>query len=155
MPIIRYIVCTGTALLALLIIVNWFLPEPPTEPMHHVIERPVIRITSIQQPPEPVVIDTSQPTIVPPATLYEAPHLENKSSLQSYASVASLPMATNDDRKKKTNKRKAAKVAPYQPPLMSGPAIASGSPANANPLTKLSFSDIISGQLVRNLFSPN
>ena len=30
--------------------------------------RPVIRIASIQQPPERIVIDTSQPTIVPPPT---------------------------------------------------------------------------------------
>jgi hypothetical protein len=52
MPIVRYIAWVGTSLLALLFVVNWFLPESLPEPAHEAIEKPVIRIASIQQLPE-------------------------------------------------------------------------------------------------------
>src|ERR1700733_8365628 len=70
MPIVRYIAWVGTSLLALLFVANWFLPESLPAPAHEAIENPVIRIASIQQPPERIVIDTSQPTIVPPPPLF-------------------------------------------------------------------------------------
>ena len=70
MPIVRYIAFVGTSLLALLLVANWFLPEPPPEPAHEAIDKPIIRIASVVHPPERVVIDTNQPTIVPPPTLF-------------------------------------------------------------------------------------
>ena len=69
MPIGQYIAWVGTSLLALLFVANWFLPQSLAEPTAAETNRPVIRIASMQQQPERIVIDTSLPTIVPPPTL--------------------------------------------------------------------------------------
>jgi hypothetical protein len=154
MPIGRYIAWVGASLLALLFVADWFLPKSLPEPTGNPIERPVIRIASVQQPPERVVIDTSQPTIIPPP-MPVGPTMtsEAPSPLQSYASAPPPPPVIVDKKSRKVVKRQGPKVAANQPPLASTPAAASGSPATAGPPTKLSFADIISGQLVRNLFN--
>ena len=69
MPIGRYMAWVGTALLALLFVANWFQPQSFAEPAAHEINRPVIRIASVQQTPERIVIDTNLPTIVLSPTL--------------------------------------------------------------------------------------
>ncbi len=152
MPIIRYIVCVGTSLLALLFVANWFLPGPPPEPAHEAVDKPIIRIASVQHLPERVVIDTNQPTIVPPTRLRDTVRVE-PSSLQSYAS-ANPPQTGVDvgQKKRKVIKRPRPRVTAYQPPLVSTPVAASGVSATTVPLTKLSFMDIISG-MERNLFN--
>jgi hypothetical protein len=153
MPIARYIVWVGTSLLALLFVANWFLPESLPEPAHEAIDKPVIRIASIQQPPERVVIDTNQPTIVPPPPLFESAGSGSPSPLQSYASVDPSPMLVDSGKKRpKAIKRQEAR-ATYQSPLSNTPAVARGGSATSVPPTRLSFAEIISGQLVRNLFS--
>jgi len=155
MPIVRYITWVGTSLLALLFVANWFLPESLPEPAHEGIERPVIRIASVQQPPERIVIDTSQPTIVPPPTLFgdaepdqPSPHLESYASATSPATVVNL-----EQKKRKVVKRQAPKIAPYQPASANTPAVASENPATTLQPTRLSFADIVSGRLVRDLFN--
>ena len=157
MPIVRYITWVGTSLLALLFVANWFLPESLPEPAHEGIERPVIRIASVQQPLERIVIDTSQPTIVPPPTLFEdaepdqpSPHLESYASATSPATVVNL-----EQKKRKVVKRQAPKIARYQPASANTPAVASGNSGTTVQPTRLSFADIISGRLVRNLFNLN
>jgi hypothetical protein len=154
MPIARYMVWVGTSLLALLFAANWLLPEPLPEPVHEAIDRPVIRITSIQGSPERVVIDTNQPTIVPPPALFETSSSGNPSPLQSYASVDPSPMVVDSAKKRpKAIKRREARVATYEPALSNTPAVARGGSTTIVPSTRLSFADIISGQLVRNLFN--
>ena len=129
MPIVRYIVWVGTSLLALLFVANWFLPESLREPTPEASNRPVIRIASIQQPPERIDIDTSQPTIVPPPMLFgEAVPDQPSPLLESYASVTPPETAVNL-------------------------AVASAKPGTTVQPTRLSFADIISGRLVRNLFN--
>jgi hypothetical protein len=154
MPIVRYIVWIGTSLLALLFVANWFLPESLPEAAPEASNRRVIRIASIQHPPERIDIDTSQPTIVPPPTLFgEAVPDQPSPLLESYASVASPATVGNLERKKpKIVRRQVPKAAPYQPALASSPAVASGNPETTVQATRLSFADIISGRLVRNLF---
>jgi hypothetical protein len=94
-------VWVGTSLLALLFVANWFLPESLPEPAHEAIEKPVIRIASIQQPPERVVIDTSQPTIIPPPTLFgDAVPDQPSPLLESYAKATSPATVVNLDQKK-------------------------------------------------------
>src|ERR1700722_15658530 len=95
MPIVRYIAWDGTSRLALLFVANWFLPESLPEPAHEAIEKPVIRIASIQRLPERNVRDTGHPAIVPPPTLFgdaipgqPSPHLESYASATSPATVA-------------------------------------------------------------------
>ena len=153
MPIGRYIAWVGATLLALLFAADRYLPKSLPEPTVNAIDRPVIRIASVQKPPERVVIDTNQPTIVPPPTLV-GPTIASEPSplLQSYAAPAPPPPVVVADKKRRTVvKRQAPKVAANQPP--STPAVASAAPATIAPPTKLSLADIISGQLVRNLFN--
>src|ERR1700730_16545796 len=89
MPVGRYIAWVGTSLLALLFMADWCLPKSLPEPSGDAIDRPVIRIASIQRPPERIVIDTNQPTIVPPPTLVEdAVPGARSQRLQSYASAS-------------------------------------------------------------------
>jgi hypothetical protein len=68
-PIARYFAVVGSGLVVLLLIAGWFSPEPPPSfaDRPEIIERAIIRIRSERKWPERVVLDTSQPTIAPPA----------------------------------------------------------------------------------------
>lgn len=154
MPVVRYIVWVGTSLLALLFVANWFLPEPLPEPAHEAIDRPIIRIASIQQPPERVVIDTNRPAIVPPPMLFNNAIPAERRALQSFASVDPPPMVVDLAKKRpKAAKRGQDKVASYQPPPSNTSGLARSGSATAAPPTKLSFVEIISGQLARSWFN--
>ena len=75
---------------------------------------------------------------------------------KSYASAAPPPAVTNVDQKtRKVVKRQGPKVADKQAAPASAAAAPSGSPVTTAPPTRLSFADIISGQLVKNLFNLN
>jgi hypothetical protein len=160
MPIGRYIAWAGALLLVLLFVADWYLPKYSSEPPGDPIEKPVIRIASVQQPPERVVIDTTQPIIVTAAAPDEPTITSEPSPVNSYASgpslppMAPLPIVVEVDKKRtKVTQRKGPKIAANQPPSKPTlvPAIASA--ATTVPKTRLSFEDIISGQLVRNLFN--
>lgn len=75
MPLMKYFGFVGSALVLLLLVMNWLLPEPASEPVHGSIERPVIRIRSLETLPERVVFDTSMPTVPqsPAVTRIEQP----------------------------------------------------------------------------------
>jgi hypothetical protein len=68
-PIARYFIIVGGALAALLFIAGWCLPTPPTRfaDQPPAVDRVIIRIKSAHKWPERVVLDTSRPTIAPPA----------------------------------------------------------------------------------------
>jgi hypothetical protein len=67
-PIAPYFIFVGGTLAALLLIAGWCLPAPPAMFTHQLaIDRSIIRIKSARKWPEKVVLDTSQPTITPPA----------------------------------------------------------------------------------------
>jgi hypothetical protein len=150
MPIVRYITWVGTSLLALLFVANWYLPKYSAEAAAEAGNRPVI-----QRPPEQVVIDTSQPTIVPPPTLFGDAEPDQPSPLvESYTSAISPATVVNlEQKKRKVVKRRAPKIAPYQPASANTPAVASENPATTLQPTRLSFADIVSGRLVRDLFN--
>lgn len=67
MPVIRYFVFVGGALLALLLAIDLFAPPQPVVAGQAAasIDETVVRIRSDQKLPERVVYDTSLPTIVP------------------------------------------------------------------------------------------
>ena len=69
MPVARYFIFVGGALAALLLIAGWCLPTPPAMFVDQppALDRAIIRIKSDRKWPEKVVLDTSQPTIAPPA----------------------------------------------------------------------------------------
>jgi hypothetical protein len=65
MPLLRYFGVAGTALLTLLWVSHWLLPESTAEPVRGDIDKTFIRISSIEKPPEKVVFDTSLPYVAP------------------------------------------------------------------------------------------
>jgi hypothetical protein len=69
MPLLKYFGFVGSALLLLLLALNWLLPEVKTESVNADAQRPVIRISSIEKLPEKVDIDTNLSTIVPSLTM--------------------------------------------------------------------------------------
>jgi hypothetical protein len=155
MPIGRYIAWVGMALLALLFVANWFLPQSLAEPIGDEINRPVIRIASMQQPLERIVIDTNLPTIVlPPTPSADATPDELPQQVQSYASITPHMTVTGAEKKKsKPKKKQVNQVAAKQPPSAPTTVVASSGSATIAPTTRLSFANIISGQLVRELFN--
>jgi hypothetical protein len=68
-PIARYFMVVGSALVVLLLIAGRYLPEPPPSfpDRPEVIDRATIRIRSARTWPEKIVMDTNQPTIPPPS----------------------------------------------------------------------------------------
>jgi hypothetical protein len=72
MPVGRYFAFTGSVLLALLFLIDWYLPQSAVEPVRADVDRPIIRIQSRHKWPSAVVFDTNQPTIVPPPSVVTA-----------------------------------------------------------------------------------
>jgi hypothetical protein len=76
MPVLRYFIVVGTALLVLLFAVDAYFPKLPadnvTAAANEASDLSVIRIHSIQKWPERVEFDTSLPTITPAAAVLAA-----------------------------------------------------------------------------------
>jgi hypothetical protein len=69
-PIARYFLFVGGTLAVLLVIADRCLPTPSAMFAKQLaIDRSIIRIKSAHKWPEKIVLDTSQPTITPPAAL--------------------------------------------------------------------------------------
>jgi hypothetical protein len=68
MPLMKYVFFGGSALVLLLLAMNWLLPDPTAEAVYSSTKRPVIRISSIQTLPERVVFDTSM-SAPPPSVM--------------------------------------------------------------------------------------
>jgi Zn-dependent protease with chaperone function len=78
MPLGRYFVFTGSLLLALLLLADWYMPPLAATPAKADVDRTIIRLHSLHKWPERIVIDTSLPTIVPPpVAVAEAPPLKS------------------------------------------------------------------------------
>lgn len=91
MPILKYMGWVGASLVVFLLYADWYLPRPVTERYGDTIDRPVIRITSLQPPPERIFIDTSVSTLVPPPRSFEDTVPSRTSpSVQSHASLGAL-----------------------------------------------------------------
>ena len=69
MPLMKYLVFVGNALVLLLLAKNWLLPDPTAEPVYSSTERPIIRISSIETLPEKVVLDNTMPYMAPPSNV--------------------------------------------------------------------------------------
>ena len=105
MPLLRYFSVVGSALLMLLLAVNWIWPGSGPEPAHASIERPAIRISSIEKLPERVVFDTTLPPItLPPKAIPVA--IEPPQSAFAFVQITPGPLATVS---------RLAEVAPKQP----------------------------------------
>jgi hypothetical protein len=70
MPLLRYFIFVGGALLALLFVVSALMPAAPSvQASNSAADLSIIRIHSAQKWPERVVFDTSRPTMLPPPNL--------------------------------------------------------------------------------------
>jgi hypothetical protein len=161
MPLLRYFGFVGSALLVLLFGLNWYLPQPAAEPVGAVADRPVIRISSIEKLPEPVVIDTSLPTIVPPPTALEFAERWPEETKVVEAKPLPKPTILNAGdgaakAKKLARREPLQKVAARRPPVP-----VNGEPANSErvqavaPVTRVSLLDIIKERLGQSLFKLN
>ena len=72
MPLIKYVVFVGSALVLLLLAMNWYLPDPTAEPVYTSTVRPVIKISSTDPLPEKVVLDNIMPYTAPPSDVMRA-----------------------------------------------------------------------------------
>jgi hypothetical protein len=66
MPIIRYFVCIGLLLTALLFAADRYLPASVDHAQSADLDKTIIRIRSAQHLPEKIVLDTRSPAIVAP-----------------------------------------------------------------------------------------
>lgn len=94
MPIIRYFVCVGGLLLALLFAADRYLPTPveqagPSDP-----DRTIIRIASARTLPEKIVFDTRVRTDLPTIAQADLPPEEPREQVrQAIAAVPAAPPA--------------------------------------------------------------
>jgi hypothetical protein len=67
MPLGRYFAFVGSLLLGMLFIADWYWPSVSSQASFREprVDKSIIRVTSGHKLPEPIVIDTSLPTIVP------------------------------------------------------------------------------------------
>jgi hypothetical protein len=176
MPLLRYFGFVGTALLTLLWVSHWLLPESTAEPVRGDIDKTFIRISSIEKLPAKVVFDTSlpyvapAPSIAPPRTVAAAAapvHAPRIQSAFAFVQITPGPLpgftkasyvflnepkrdvaALNHD---KTNPLK--KIAGRRPLPTVNATTTRSQPARApEPVTRLSLIDVIKDRLSRGLF---
>ena len=86
MPVLRYFIFVGGALLALLFAADAYAPAQPVAAKADSVvatENPTLRIRSDRKWPQAIVFDTTQPTLVPPVVKAEA-------HVQASANVAEI-----------------------------------------------------------------
>src|SRR6476620_6205067 len=71
MPLMKYVFFVGSALVLLLLAMNWYLPDPTAEPVYTSTVRPVIKISSTDPLPEKVVLDNIMPYTAPPSDVMQ------------------------------------------------------------------------------------
>jgi hypothetical protein len=118
MPLMKYFVFVGSALVLLLLAMNWLLPESTAEPVYGSIKRPVIRISSIETLPERVVLDTSVPYMAPlPGVMRVAAQPLQSALTFDQITPGSLPIfSTLAQAKTITEKRDPAKTTAKRDP---------------------------------------
>jgi hypothetical protein len=169
MPLIKYFVVVGSALILSLVGIGWWRPQPPApNSLSDGEERPTIRITSVEHPPERVVIDTSLPTIVPPPSGNFAPPtiVVEPSQQPLQDAFAGLTVEPQSDTSRGTvevakakhvmKREPAKKVVAHRtaPPLNIGPA-PTYSAQQSTPSTRMSFLETLRERLGRALFKLN
>jgi len=175
MPLSRYFGFVGSALMMLLLVSHWLLPESTAEPIRSDIDKTFIRISSIEKLPEKVVFDTSLPYVAPPPSVAPpravvaaaAPPVQSAFAFvritpgplpgftkASYV-VASGPSTGKRDvatlNHDKANSPK--KVAGHRTlPPVNAPTTRAQPARAPEPVTRLSLIDVIKDRLSRGLF---
>jgi len=123
MPILRYFVFVGLCLTAAMLVLNARLPQTRSVSVasdsssHSSFDRSVIRIAGTDKKTEPVVIDTSLPTIVPPMATVQAsaPQAINIGVREARAEVPKIEPVEAPKKKKVAAHRKARQAVPVDP----------------------------------------
>lgn len=165
MPLMKYFMFVGSALVLLLIGIACFFQQPAPEPSRSDAERPNIRISSVEQLPERVVIDTSLPTIVPPSATFDAsttavePARERPRIAFAELNANPKPAASNTDadiskRKHVAKREPAKKVVAHRAaaPLNITPA---PTYIVQEPSTRMSLLETLKERLGQSLFKLN
>src|SRR4051794_36357040 len=120
MPLVRYFLGVGGTLLMLLVALNAYLATPAASPVVAAAPgaaeadqfKPMLRIRSAQKLPERIVIDTSLPTIVPPAAAVVAQIPARASALNA---LAQMPSSVAKNAEAKTTEAKTAELKKPEP----------------------------------------
>ena len=131
MPVARYFLFAGGALLALLYAFDAFSPKAVADNTSHAsagVDKATLRIRSNVKWPERIVFDTTEPTIVPKAEPAQvaladpepAPEISAKARVrETFAQF--VPVEPKQAEKPVQRKRKIAKIHPSQPTRFSQP----------------------------------
>jgi hypothetical protein len=119
-PLGRYFAFVGSVLLGMLFFADWYLPSASSQTVFREarVDKSIIRIKSAHKWPEPIVIDTNLPTIVPPlpvlakATVINQPR-EALAQLNSQLKASEYPGAVRAKRKVATQAR-PTRIAAYR-----------------------------------------
>ena len=138
---------------------SWFVPQPVAEPIRSGIDRPVIRISSVEKLPERVDIDTSLPTIVPAPNVFDfAERWPVANSVETPASKPTTPTTGEGIPKKPSvvKREPVKKVVAHRaaPPANNKPA-PNYREQVAAPVARLSLLEILKERFEQNLFKLN
>jgi hypothetical protein len=116
-PLGRYFAFAGSLLLAMLFIADWYLPNASSRTHFREarVDKSTIRIKSAHEWPEPIMIDTSLPTIAPPLPVLAKAPIINQPRDALAQLESPLPKASEYPPRPVRAKRKpAAQIRPAQ-----------------------------------------
>ncbi len=116
MPLVRYFVIAGSALLPLLFLLDWYLPQSVVDPARASADHAAIRIQSGHKWPSAIAFDTNQPTIVPPAAEVALDAPVRKPPREALAMVQQPAPVVHPAPPAAKPKRVTRRVKPAQPP---------------------------------------
>jgi hypothetical protein len=114
-PLGRYFAFAGSLLLAMLFIADWYLPNASSQTHFREarVDKSTIRIKSAHEWPEPIMIDTSLPTIAPPLpVLANAPIINQPRD--ALAQLESPPPKASEYPPVRAKRKPAAQIRPAQ-----------------------------------------
>jgi hypothetical protein len=127
--LVRYFLYAGSALLALLLLADWYWPAASTtvasQAQEASLAKEILRIRSAQKWPQKIDFDTNIPTIVPAPALvasvppappppFKAAEVLNKAVLDAHAEVKSAMQAQKPPRKVAAVRHRTYRPAPPQ-----------------------------------------
>jgi hypothetical protein len=105
MPIRRYFLVIGSLLVALLLLVDWYLPPVAVDQAQADLDRSTIRIHSARKWPRAVVFDTTQPTVAAPVSVAGEPAPPARSAQDALAMATAETAKTAEAKQVKAEPR--------------------------------------------------
>jgi hypothetical protein len=155
MPLIKYFGFVGSTLVILLFGLSWCFPEPVSEPIRSGIDRPAIRISSVEKLPDRVNIDTSLPTIVPQpiVELTEQQPVVKPQSLNFGPIITAQTIGPVPTKQGKVRREPVKKVAAHAAPAIEQKSRSNSVERADAQVTRLSLLEVLKEGLGHGLFS--